>query len=64
MYVCICKGITERDIHEAVEQGISSLEKLCEVTSVSKDCGCCADYACKVLQEAMKNRSPVSGRLG
>lgn len=62
MYVCICKGITERDIHQAVEQGISSLEKLSEVTAVSKDCGCCADYACKVLQEAMKNRS--CGRLG
>ena len=57
MYVCICKGITERDINKAVEQGISSLEKLSEVTSVSTDCGCCADYACKILQKAMKNRS-------
>ncbi|BAQ65948.1 (2Fe-2S)-binding protein [Geminocystis sp. NIES-3709] len=56
MYVCICKGITERDIHKAVEQGISSLEKLSEVTSVSKDCGCCTDYACKVLREAMKSQ--------
>lgn len=60
MYVCICNAITEKDIHKAVEQGISSLEKLSEVTSVSKHCGCCTEHACKILKEAMNNRNNAS----
>ncbi|NCO74369.1 MAG: (2Fe-2S)-binding protein [Cyanobacteria bacterium] len=57
MYVCICNGITEKDIYKAVQRGISSLEKLSEVTEISNHCGCCTDFACKVLQEAMASNS-------
>ena len=53
MYVCICRAITEKDIEKAVGEGICSLEKLSEVTSVSKDCGCCTDYAHQVLEKAI-----------
>ncbi len=60
MYVCICNAITEKDIHKAVEEGISTLEKLSEVTSVSKHCGCCADHASKVLQEVIIRRTAIS----
>ena len=56
MYVCICKAITEKDIHDAVGQGVSSLEKLSETTAISKDCGCCTEEACKVIQEALATR--------
>jgi bacterioferritin-associated ferredoxin len=60
MYVCICNAITEKDIHKAVEEGIFTLEKLSEATSVSKHCGSCTDHACKVLQEAMNSRTLVN----
>jgi bacterioferritin-associated ferredoxin len=53
MYVCICHNITEKDIHQAVKQGVSSLKMLSESMQVSKECGCCADHAAKVLDEAM-----------
>jgi len=53
MYVCICKGVTEQDIHQAVQQGVSSLDELSNLTSVSSDCGCCQDFADQVLQKAM-----------
>jgi bacterioferritin-associated ferredoxin len=57
MYVCICNAVTEKDIHQAVKQGISSLEMLSELTSVSLQCGCCKNHACKVLQEAISNNN-------
>ena len=59
MYVCICNAITEKDIHMAVKEGISSLEQLSESTSVSRVCGCCENNADRVLQEAMLNREDI-----
>lgn len=55
MYVCICNAVTERDIHQAVQQGISSVEQLSEVTSVSLVCGCCKSYAGQIIEEAMSS---------
>ncbi len=59
MYVCICNAVTERDIHQAVKEGISSLEQLSEVTSVSRVCGCCETHADQIIQEAMLNCKPT-----
>jgi len=28
MYVCICNGVTERDIHQAIDEGASSVRDL------------------------------------
>lgn len=60
MYVCICKGVTDKDIHRAVKQGVSSMEQLSDLTSVSRDCGCCETYASQVLQEAVSNCSRLT----
>lgn len=60
MYVCICKGVTDKDIHRAVKQGVSSMEELSDLTSVSRDCGCCETYASQVLQEAVLNCSRLT----
>lgn len=59
MYICICNAITEKDIEEAVKQGISSMEMLSELTSVSRQCGCCEAHACKVLQKALSISSDI-----
>lgn len=57
MYVCICKGVTEKDIHQAVAEGVSNLEELSAKTSVSKYCGCCTEYANQIIEEAKIRRS-------
>lgn len=57
MYVCICNAVTEKDIHKAVKQGISSIDQLSEQTSVSLRCGSCQSRACKVLESALANTS-------
>lgn len=63
MYVCICNAITEKDIHKAVGEGICSLEKLSETTSLSKHCGCCTDHACKVIDEALAKQGCYNNNL-
>ncbi len=57
MYVCICHGITDKDIQEAPKQGICSMKMLRESMQVGNQCGCCQDYANQILQEAINVNS-------
>lgn len=42
MYICICKQITDGQIHQEVENGASTLEELGERLGVATKCGKCA----------------------
>ncbi len=54
MYVCICHGVTDKDIQAAANNGANSLEALGEQLNVATCCGRCADCARSVLHEAMQ----------
>lgn len=54
MYVCICKGITERDIHEAASRGARSVKDLRRELGVASECGKCATCAHEVLCESRR----------
>ncbi|MEM7281283.1 MAG: bacterioferritin-associated ferredoxin [Pseudomonadota bacterium] len=45
MYVCICNGITDKQIRRAVEDGAQSLQELREQLGVAGCCGQCANEA-------------------
>jgi len=51
MYICICHGITEKDIQKAVGEGVSSIARLSELTMLGKQCGCCTKHANEVLNQ-------------
>jgi len=51
MYVCICTGVTERQIREAAQRGVSDLTSLRMATGCSTQCGSCADQAQAILDE-------------
>ncbi len=57
MYVCICKGITESQIHEAVENGAASVEELNRSLGVAGECGTCLSYAEQILEEGLTQKS-------
>ena len=57
MYVCICNSVTDGDIREAVDEGISTLDELRDELKVSSCCGRCADCARDVLHQALANLS-------
>lgn len=52
MYICICNGITEREIHSAVENGANSLADLRRELGVATQCGRCAQHARQILKES------------
>ncbi len=52
MYVCICNGVTERQIREAAAAGCTTVAELTMRTGAGASCGSCLDMAMEVLQAA------------
>lgn len=53
MYVCICKGVTDHAIREAVCQGACRMRDLKSTLGVSAQCGKCAAHAKEVLEASL-----------
>jgi bacterioferritin-associated ferredoxin len=62
MYVCVCHAVTERQVREAVQQGVSSMRGLREQLGVASECGRCARCAHGILKEC-KNCSRQTDAL-
>lgn len=54
MYVCICNAVTDRQIRQAAEQGVSSMAELSRRTGCTDCCGSCADLASEILEDAVR----------
>ncbi|MBA1146805.1 bacterioferritin-associated ferredoxin [Ectothiorhodospiraceae bacterium WFHF3C12] len=52
MYVCVCHGITDRQVREAIDRGARKLRDLREELGLCTDCGKCGPCARDLLQEA------------
>lgn len=50
MYVCICNGVTEREIHQAIDQGAQSVRDLNRALQVGGCCGKCVSVALGVIR--------------
>jgi len=57
MYVCICNGITDRTVREAVAAGARDLADLTTMTGCASTCGSCADVAMQILRESLRERA-------
>jgi bacterioferritin-associated ferredoxin len=61
--VCLCNGVSERDIEACVAEGASSLKNLREQLGVGRDCGKCASCARQVLRQAKLEQNQASPGL-
>lgn len=52
MYVCICTGVTDRDIRQAADAGCRDLTELTMRTGCGSNCGSCRDLAGELLANA------------
>lgn len=50
MYVCICNNVTEREIHQALEQGAASMRELHQSLQVGACCGKCVCVARDIIR--------------
>ena len=63
MYVCVCNAVTDSDIRNAVDDGVSNLKQLRQFTGCGATCGSCKDMAVEVLQQALTNKRGSQGLL-
>ena len=54
MYVCICKQITDRDIHGALDNGACSFKDIRNELGVGTECGECTNHVRKCIRQAHK----------
>lgn len=52
MYVCICQAVTERQIHQAANEGARTIKDLRHHLGVGSECGRCVGCANQCLREA------------
>lgn len=53
MYVCICKGITDSQIRDAVNNGASSLRKVRKQLGATSQCGKCGIVTKKIVEDTL-----------
>lgn len=61
MYVCLCQGITDKQIRAAVASGATTLEAVRHTLGVASQCGQCGDLAGEIVSESLENcnQNPV-----
>lgn len=59
MIVCVCNNISDREIRQAAELGISSIAELRKELGVGTMCGTCVSYAREVLHEHIDSKTTV-----
>ena len=57
MYICVCKGVTDTAIREAVSKGADRMRDLKTCLGVSGQCGICACHAKEVLEKALMQKT-------
>ncbi|HEX7036636.1 MAG TPA: (2Fe-2S)-binding protein [Pseudomonadales bacterium] len=49
MFVCVCHAVTDREIREAVDDGVDHVEQLEERCGVGTGCGSCRHLAQEII---------------
>ena len=57
MYICLCKAVTDKDIHRAVNNGAATMRCLRQQNGVGSQCGRCVGHAKEVLGEALSQHT-------
>jgi len=56
MIVCVCNNISDREIRQAVDLGLSSMAELRQDLGVATCCGKCASCARQVLNDHLESK--------
>ena len=51
MYVCLCRGITDQDIKDAITNGAESYREVRDLLDLGTCCGRCAPEARTIISE-------------
>lgn len=59
MYVCVCNGVTDREIRQVAEAGCRTLSELTMRTGCGASCGSCIKMATQLLDEVHAAPMPL-----
>jgi len=59
MYVCLCKNITDNQIHKAINDGATCMRDLNNQVGGASQCGKCGLYARQMLRQACGQACPT-----
>lgn len=57
MYVCLCNGVSDKQIVEAVHKGATDINMLSDKLNIGTQCGKCKVYAIQILEETKASLS-------
>tara|TARA_Y100000758_G_scaffold149499_1_gene105950 strand:- start:1113 stop:1325 length:213 start_codon:yes stop_codon:yes gene_type:complete len=63
MYVCLCKGVTDNQIKDAIAGGACSMRDLRNDLEVGTQCGKCARDCKSLLSETLSASPAATGML-
>ena len=61
VYVCVCNGVTEREIRDVSAAGCGSVAELTMRTGCGASCGSCLDMAQALIDEAHASKAHAAG---
>lgn len=59
MYVCVCRGVTEKMLREAIVQGADRMRDLKTDLGVTEQCGICACHVKQILDQTRVQKPKV-----
>lgn len=64
MFVCICKGLTEKQLKKAIEEidnlhNYVNLEMVQTYTYAATNCGCCKEEILEIINEFQNSKNNV-----
>ena len=59
MFVCVCNSVTERQVQECAEAGVSTVDELALELGVGAGCGRCRECAEECLQACAQAAVPA-----
>ncbi len=62
MYVCVCKGITDHQIKDAIYAGATTLGKLRKALGVASQCGKCTCLTRELIDETLPQAEYVEAQ--
>lgn len=51
MYVCLCVGLTEQELKDAIDRGDNTMDLLMEEHGIALGCSICKDEVERILKE-------------
>jgi bacterioferritin-associated ferredoxin len=51
MYICLCKAVTDQDIHDAIDDGAHTVTQLADSCGAGTGCGRCQQMAQELIDQ-------------